>query len=72
MCFFGVASSETTTHHTNVGEKSAPPLFLEDKNFFQKSASMVLWGIGFPEETWRPIFEKKVLIFEKKGGADAF
>jgi hypothetical protein len=40
-----MGDSAHTTHHTNPGEKSAPPLFLEDENIFQKSASMVQWGI---------------------------
>jgi hypothetical protein len=51
---------------------SAPPLFLEDANFFQKSASMVPWGIGFLIEHWRPIFEKSSHLREKGGGADFF
>ena len=36
---------------------SAPPLFLEDENIFQKSAPLVPCGL---------------VIFEKKGGADFF
>ena len=36
----------------------------------QKSASMVQWGIAKEFVPWSPIFEN-VLIFEKKGGADA-
>ena len=39
-----MGDSAHTTHHTNPGKKSAPPLFLEDENFFQKSASMVRPG----------------------------
>jgi hypothetical protein len=41
------------------------PLFLEDENSFQKSASMVLWGIEFPIEPLRPIFEKSSHLREK-------
>jgi hypothetical protein len=52
-----MGDSTHTTHHTNP-EKSAPPLFLEDENIFQKLASMVPWGIEFHIEPWRPIFEK--------------
>jgi hypothetical protein len=46
---------------------SAPPLFLEDENFFQKSATLVPREIRFPMYQ-RGRFLKKVLIFEKKGG----
>ena len=62
-----MGDSAHTTHHTNPGKKSAPPLFLEDENFFQKSASMVLWGIEFPREPWGPIFEKSSHLREKGG-----
>jgi hypothetical protein len=31
-----MGDSAYTTHHTNPGKKSAPPLFLEDENIFQK------------------------------------
>ena len=43
-----MGDSAHTTHHTNPGKKSAPPLFLEDENIFQKSASVVPRGIEFP------------------------
>jgi hypothetical protein len=33
------------------------PLFLEDENIFQKSASMVPILLQFPMEPWRPILE---------------
>ena len=46
---------------------SAPPFFSEDKNFFQKSAFMVQWGIQFPIVPWRPIFEKSSHLREKGG-----
>ena len=36
---------------------SAPPLFLEDENFFQKSGSMVVILFQFRLQPWRPIFE---------------
>jgi hypothetical protein len=42
-----MGDSAHTTHHTNPGKKSAPPLFLEDENFFQKSATLVRCGIEF-------------------------
>ena len=53
-----MGDSAHTTHHTNPGKKSAPPLFLEDENFFQKSASMVVSGIAIELQPWSPIFEK--------------
>jgi hypothetical protein len=51
------------------GKKSAPPVFLEDENIFQKSAT------SMDCDSWcnqRGRFLKKDLIFEKRGGADAF
>jgi hypothetical protein len=45
---------------------SAAPLFLADDNIFQKSASVVQWGIAVEFVPRRPIFEN-VLLFEKKG-----
>ena len=62
-----MGDSAHTNHHTNPGKKSAPPLFLEDENIFQKSASMVPWGIEFHMEPWRPIFEKCSHLREKGG-----
>ena len=55
-----MGDSAHTTHHTNPEKKLAPPLFLEDENIFQKSASVVLsriefWIVDLPR---RPIFEK--------------
>jgi hypothetical protein len=61
-----MGDSAHTTHHPDPGKKSAPPLFLEDENIFQKSASMVASGIAIELQPWSPIFEK-VLIFERKG-----
>ena len=52
-------------------KKHQHPLFLEDENFFQKSASVVLGGIAVELEPRRPIFEKCSHLREK-GGADAF
>jgi hypothetical protein len=40
--------------------------FFEDVT--QNSASMVAPGIAIEVQPWSPIFEKNVLIFEKKGG----
>ena len=48
-------------------KKSAPPLFLEDENFFQKSASMVAPEIAVEVQPWRPIFEKCSHLREKGG-----
>jgi hypothetical protein len=31
-----MGDSAHTTNHTNPGKKCAPPLFLEDQNFFSK------------------------------------
>jgi hypothetical protein len=62
-----MGDSAHTTHHTNLGKKSAPPLFLIDENFFQKSASMVRWGIQFPTVPREPIFEKSSHLREKGG-----
>ena len=46
---------------------SAPPLFLEDENIFQKSATLVVSGIEIElQPTW-PIFEKCSHLREKGG-----
>jgi hypothetical protein len=58
-----------TTHHTNPGKNSAPPLFHEDENIFQKSATLVVIILQFRlQPTW-PIFEKCSHLRE---GAGAF
>ena len=62
-----MVDSAHTTHHTNPEKKSAPPLFLEDENIFQKSASAVPRGIEFPLVPRRPIFEKCSHLREKGG-----
>ena len=62
-----MGDSAHTTHHTNPEKKSATPLFLEDENLFQKSASMVPCGIEFHMEPWRPIFLKCFHLREKGG-----
>jgi hypothetical protein len=69
-----MGDSAHTTHHTKPGEKSAHPLFLEDENIFQKSAPLVPILLEYCDSPWnqRSRFLKNVLIFEKKGGADAF
>ena len=80
MWFFEVAILEITIRYLNLygrfcpynppykpGEKISTPLFLEDKNIFQKSASVVVGGISLelrPRIGGR--FLKNVLIFEKK------
>jgi hypothetical protein len=50
-----------------------PPLFLEDENFFQKSATLIVSRIVIEfQPTW-PIFEKCSHLREnKRGGADLF
>ena len=40
-------------------------LFLEDENFFQKSATLVRWGIRFPTVPTWPIFDKSSHLREK-------
>jgi hypothetical protein len=62
-----MGDSAHTTHHTNPGKKSAPPLFLEDENIFQKSASVVVGGIAVELQPRRPIFEKCSHLREKGG-----
>ena len=46
---------------------SAPPLFLEDENIFQKSASVVAPEIAVEVQPRRPIFEKSSHLREKGG-----
>jgi hypothetical protein len=53
-------------------KKHQHPLFLEDENIFQKSATMVLLGIELPMEPSWPIFEKSYHLREKGEGADFF
>ena len=62
-----MGDSAHTTHHTNPGKKSAPPLFLEDENIFQKSASVVAPEIAVEVQPRRPIFEKSSHLREKGG-----
>jgi hypothetical protein len=60
-----VGDSGHTAHHTNPEKKSAPSLFLEDENIFQKSARVVPWGIEFPKKPREPIFKKCSHLREK-------
>ena len=62
-----MGDSVHTAHHTDPGKKSAPPLFLANENFFQKSARVVRWGIRFPTVLREPIFEKSSHLREKGG-----
>jgi hypothetical protein len=62
-----MGDSADTTHHTNLGKNQPPPIFLEDENIFQKSASMVALLLQFPVQPWRPIFEKSSHLREKRG-----
>ena len=63
----GDSAHTCTTHHTNPGKQSAPPLFLEDENIFKKSASVVPRGIEFLMVPRRLIFEKCSHLQEKGG-----
>jgi hypothetical protein len=67
-----MGDSAHTTHHTNPGKKSAPFHFLEDENFFQKSATLVPRGIANKMVPTWPIYEKKFSSLRKRGGTDAF
>jgi hypothetical protein len=58
---------QVTTHHTDLGRKSAPPLFLEDEKNFQKSATMVERRIGVEFQPRRPILEKCSHLRENRG-----
>jgi hypothetical protein len=62
-----MGDSAHTTHHTNPGKQSAPPLFFEDENSFQKSATMVPWGVQSSMEPSWPIYEKSSHLREKGG-----
>jgi hypothetical protein len=62
-----MGDSAHTTHHTNPGKKSAHPLFLEDENFFQKSATLVPFWLQFRVVPTWPIFEKSSHLREKGG-----
>jgi hypothetical protein len=62
-----MGDSAHTAHHTNPGKKSAPPLFLEYENIFQKLASVVVRGIAKELQPRRPIFEKNSHLREKGG-----
>jgi hypothetical protein len=62
-----IGDSAHTTHHTNPGKKSAPPLFLKDENIFQKSAPLVALLFRFLVQPTEPIFEKSSHLREKGG-----
>jgi hypothetical protein len=62
-----MGDSAHTTPHTNPGTKSAPPLFLEDENIFQKSAPLVALILLFLVIPTEPIFEKSSHLREKGG-----
>jgi hypothetical protein len=62
-----MGDSAHTTHHTNPGKKSAPPLFLEDENIFQKSAPLVALLSRFLVQPTEPIFKKCSHLREKGG-----
>jgi hypothetical protein len=62
-----MGDSAHTTHHTNPGKKSAPRLFLEDENIFQKSAPLVALLRQFRVQPTEPIFEKCSHLREKGG-----
>ena len=62
-----MGDSAHTTHHTNPGNKSAPPLFLDDEDIFQKSARVVALLLQFLVQPREPIFEKSSHLPEKGG-----
>jgi hypothetical protein len=62
-----MGDSAHTTHHTDLGEKSAPLLFLVVENIFQKSAPFVVGGLAVELQPRRPIFEKSSHLREKEG-----
>ena len=67
-----MGDSANTTHHTNQNhQKSAPGLFLEYENIFQKRPPWC--GAELQQKLYHEaLFLKNVIIFEKMGGADAF
>jgi hypothetical protein len=72
--FYSARSEKCTVplllNEGSFSKASAPPLFLEDENIFQKSATtptLVPRGIEFPTVPWRPIFEKSSHLREKWG-----
>ena len=62
-----MGDSAHTPHHTNPGKNQHPPLFLEDENIFQKSATMVPRGTAVELVPSWPIFEKSSHLREKGG-----
>jgi hypothetical protein len=52
-----MGDSAHTTHHTNPEKKSAPPLFLEDEDLFQKSVRVVVILFELCLQPREPIFE---------------
>jgi hypothetical protein len=62
-----MGDSAHTTHPTNPEKKTAPPLFLEEENIFQKSARVVLILLQFRIEPREPSFEKCSHLREKGG-----
>jgi hypothetical protein len=54
------------------GGEISTPLFLEDENIFQKSASVGERGIAVEVQPRRPIFGKMFSSSRKRGSADAF
>jgi hypothetical protein len=80
MCFFEVAILEITIRFfkfvweilpiqptIQTRKKNQHPLFFEDENFFQKSASVVVGVLQFRLQSRRPIFEKCSHLREKGG-----
>jgi hypothetical protein len=66
-----MGDSPHTTHHTNQNQKSAPPLFLKYENIFQKRSPWC--GAELQQKLYHEaLFLKHIIIFEKRGGADAF
>jgi hypothetical protein len=66
-----MGDSAHTTHHTNQNQKSAPGLFNKYENIFQKRPPWC--GTELQQKSYlEALFLKNVIIFEKRGGADAF
>jgi hypothetical protein len=61
-----MGDSVHTTHHTNQNQKSAPALFLEYENIFQKRPPWC--GAELQQKMYHEaLFLKNVIIFEKRG-----
>ena len=64
-CRYVYCTGQAITHELKFW--SAPPLFLEDEDIFQKSATMVASEIAVEVQPREPIFEKCPHLREKGG-----